>query len=158
MVLSIVRGKKWELRSFPVYPEIFSSLQKKGLIMRALLTCLFSGMLLLSAISCNAAVAPIPEGEYNCHKISGAQLIHLAMLEIKGSTYRFSKEEQFAPFTIDAKKEITWSKGVSFLPDGWKLGISKYEGPNAQGEPRLTIRYTSASGNAEVIDAVKEKK
>ena len=118
---------------------------------------LTSAFLLLSSLSCNAADAPIPEGEYNCHKISGAQLIHLATLEIKGLTYRFSKEEQFAPFTIDAKKEITWSKGVSFLPDGWKLGVSKYEGPNEAGKPRLTIRYTSASGNAEVIDAVKEK-
>jgi hypothetical protein len=113
--------------------------------------------LILCATSCQAADAPIPEGEYNCHKISGASLIHLAMLEIKGSTYRFSKEEQFAPFTIDANKKITWSKGVSFLPDSWKLGESKFEGPNEAGKPRLTIRYTSASGNAEVIDAVKEK-
>lgn len=119
---------------------------------------LTSTFLLLGSLSCNAADAPIPEGEYNCHKISGAQLIHLATLEIKGSTYRFSKEEQFAPFTVDKNKEITWSKGVSFLPDGWKLGVSKYEGPNSQGEPRLTIRYTSARGAAEVIDAVKEKK
>jgi hypothetical protein len=112
---------------------------------------------LLGSLSCSAADAPIPEGEYNCHKISGASLIHLAMLEIKGSTYRFSKEEQFAPFTIDANKKITWSKGVSFLPATWKLGESKFEGPNEAGKPRLTIRYTSASGNAEVIDAVKEK-
>ncbi len=114
-------------------------------------------MLLLSTLSCSAADAPIPEGEYNCHKISGTQLIHLAMLEIKGSTYRFSKEEQFAPFTIDAKKEITWSRGVSFLPDGWKLGVSKYEGLNSTGEPMITIRYTSARGAAEIIDCVKEK-
>ena len=119
---------------------------------------LTSAFLLLSSLSCNAADAPIPEGEYNCHKISGSQLIHLAMLEIKGSTYRFSKEEQFAPFTIDAKKEITWTRGVSFLPDGWKLGVSKFEGTNSSGEPMITIRYTSARGAAEVIDAVKEKK
>ena len=122
---------------------------------RTLLLC--GALLALSTVSCNAADAPIPEGEYNCHKISGARLIHLAMLEIKGSTYRVTKDAPFAPFSIDDKKIITWTKGLSFLPDGWKLGESKYEGPNAQGEPRLTIKYTSASGNAEVIDAVKEK-
>lgn len=114
-------------------------------------------LLLVSSLSCSAADAPLPEGEYNCHKISGTQLIHLAMLEIKGSTYRFSKEAPFAPFTIDANKQITWSKGVSFLPDDWKLGASKYEGPNEAGQPRITIGYTSARGAAEVIDAVKER-
>src|SRR5690242_10662645 len=75
--------------------------------------------LLLGSLSCNAADAPIPEGEYNCHKISGTQLIHLATLEIKGSTYRVSKDEPFAPFTIDDKKIVTWTKGLRFLPEGW---------------------------------------
>jgi len=122
---------------------------------RQILLLCFS-LLTLSAVSCNAADG-IPAGEYNCHKISGTQLIHLAMLEIKDSTYRFSKDDAFAPFTIDANKQITWSKGVSFLPDGWKLGTSKYEGPNEAGKPRITINYTSARSAAEVIDAVKEK-
>ncbi|MGC4004405.1 MAG: hypothetical protein QM811_15325 [Pirellulales bacterium] len=103
-----------------------------------------------SLISCaenttRAADAVVPEGEYNCHKISGAQLIHLATLEIKGTTYRTSKDASFEPFTVAADKTITWSKGMDFLPDGWKLGVSKYEGPNAAGQPRLTIRYTSAT-------------
>ena len=96
-----------------------------------------------------------PDGTYNCHKISGGRLIGLGVLEIKGNTYRVTDGKEFAPFTIDSAGKITWSAGIAFLPDGWKVTSSEYRGL-VDGKPMINIRYVSGSGNHEVIDCVKE--
>jgi hypothetical protein len=101
------------------------------------------------------APGPIPDGSYNCHKISGSQLIGLGTLEIRGKTYRVSDKDAFAPFSVDGAGKITWSAGISFLPDGWKVTGSEYRGL-VSGKPMINIRYVSGSGNHEVIDCVKE--
>lgn len=99
-----------------------------------------------------------PDGLYECNKISGSSYIHLGTLEIKGKTYRgLVAEGGFHPYTIDASGNITWTAGLVGMPDGWKLRDSQYQGPDEAGHPRMTINYTSKTGNAEVMDAVKEK-
>lgn len=90
-------------------------------------------------------------------KISGGYLINLGVLEIRDSTYRFDETEEFALFKIDAAGNIQWSAGLSFFPPNWKHTSSKFDGLNGDGQPIISIRYVSASGNSEVIDAVKEK-
>jgi hypothetical protein len=104
-----------------------------------------------------AGEAGPPDGEYNCHKISGRSLIYIATLDIKGKTYRISKDDAFAPFTVDGNGTITWSAGISFMPEGWKLTSSTYKGLSKEGQPIILINYDSQSGFAEVMDCVKEK-
>jgi hypothetical protein len=118
----------------------------------------FSSLVLvfLLSIAVRAGTAgPIPDGTYNCHKISGGRLIGLGELVIKGNSYRVSDAKEFAPFTIDSAGSITWSAGIGFLPEGWKLTSSEYRGI-VNGKPMINIRYVSGSGNHEVIDCVKE--
>lgn len=103
-----------------------------------------------------AADAGPPEGEYNCHKISSGQLIGLGTLDIRGKTYRVGKEDAFAPFTMDGAGNITWSAGINFMPDGWKILSSAYKGLTKEGQPLIIINYQSKSGNNEVMDCVKE--
>lgn len=98
----------------------------------------------------------VPEGVYNCHKISGASLIGLGELEIRGATYRTSKEDTFQPFTINQAGDITWSRGIGFLPEGWEVVSSSYKGLTAEGKPIIKISYRTKSGNRDLIDCVKE--
>jgi hypothetical protein len=97
-----------------------------------------------------------PDGEYNCHKISSGHLIGLGTLDIRGKTYRMGKEDAFAPFIIDGAANITWSAGVNFMPNGWKVLSSAYKGLTKEGEPLIIINYVSKSGNNEVMDCTKE--
>lgn len=98
-----------------------------------------------------------PDGKYQCNKISGSSYINLGTLEIKGKTYRgFVAEGAFHPYTMDASGNITWTKGLEGMPDGWTLTTSNYAGPDETGKPLINIRYTSKRGAAEVIDAVRE--
>lgn len=90
-------------------------------------------------------------------KISGSSLINLGPLEIKGGTYRVGDDKTFAPFTQDAAGTITWSAGLNFMPDGWKLGKSTYVGLDEFKKPLIRINYMSPRQAAEVIDCVKEK-
>ncbi len=83
--------------------------------------------------------------------------MYIATLDIKGKTYRISKDDAFAPFTIDSTGTITWSAGISFMPQGWKLTSSTYKGLSKEGQPIILINYQSKSGFAEVMDCVKEK-
>lgn len=98
----------------------------------------------------------IPEGDYTLMKISGGSLINLGKLEIRKSTYRFSDDNPFAPFTVDAQGNIEWSAGLSFLPDGWKHTASNYAGTDSKGRPLIKIHYRSARGTPDIIDALKE--
>jgi len=83
--------------------------------------------------------------------------MYVATLDIKGKTYRMSKDDAFAPFTVDSTGTITWSAGISFMPEGWKLTSSTYKGISKEGQPLILIYYQSKSGFAEVMDCVKEK-
>lgn len=108
-----------------------------------------------SADEAKALGAP-PDGAYNCIKISGNQLISLGTLEIKGRTYRGMAGGAFAPFTLDADNAMVLSKGLTGMPDGWKITSVKYTGKDEEGRPLIRISYRSKSGFAEVIDAVME--
>lgn len=99
---------------------------------------------------------PVPDGTYTLSKISSGSLIQLGTLEIKNSTYRFGSEGKFESFTINDKGTITWSKGLSFLPDGWTHVRSEYMGKTKEGKPLIHIYYKSARGAQDLIDALKE--
>jgi len=105
-----------------------------------------------------AAKGAPPNGLYEVNKISGSSYIHIGTLEIKGNTYRgLVNEGPFNPFTLNAANEMVFSKGLSGMPDGWKLKPAKYVGNDESGHPLVQIYYNSARGAAEVADAVKEK-
>lgn len=108
-----------------------------------------------SADESKALGAP-PDGSYNCIKISGDQLISLGKLEIKGRTYRGMAGGEFAPFTLDADNAMVLSKGLTGMPDGWKITSVKYTGKDKEGRPLIKIAYRSKSGSGDLIDAVME--
>ncbi len=97
-----------------------------------------------------------PHVEYNCHKISSGQLIGLGTLDIRGKTYRVGKDDAFTSFALDGSGNITWSAGINFMPDGWKVLSSAYKGLTKEGQPLIIINYLRKSGNNEVMDCVKE--
>lgn len=98
-----------------------------------------------------------PDGLYQCNKISGSSYINIGTLEIKGKTYRgFVAEGPFHPYAMDASGAITWTSGLAGMPDGWKLQPAAYKGLDSAGKPLIEIRYTSARGAADVVDAVRE--
>ena len=133
-----------------------SMLNHRVFVRALVLGCLWGSLALPSALTA-AEKGPIPDGVYTLMKISGGNLINLGTLEIRQQTYRIDDEKEFVPFTIDAKGAITWSKGLSFLPDGWKHESSSYAGPDKQGRPLIKIHYRSARGTLDLIDALKEK-
>jgi hypothetical protein len=103
------------------------------------------------------APGPVPDGVYNLNKISSGRLMGLGTLEIKGTSYRVGDDKSFAPFTLDAGGNITWSAGLNFMPEGWKLGTSTFIGLDEFKRPLIKIHYLSPRSAAEVIDCVKEK-
>lgn len=104
-----------------------------------------------------AEKGPVPDGRYTLMKISGDSLINLGEIEIRKSTYRDEEKGKFKDFKINDKGEITWSKPLAFLPDGWKHIRSEFAGKDEGGRPMLRIYYESARGASEVIDGIKEK-
>lgn len=97
-----------------------------------------------------------PNGVYNCQKI-GQTYMGLGPLEIRGNTYRgIGDEGDFHPFTVDASGQITWSAGISGLPDGWTIRSSFYAGKDEKGHPLIKIYYRSKSGFSDLIDCVME--
>jgi hypothetical protein len=81
-----------------------------------------------------AAGAP-PNGAYSCHKMSpGAPLMQVGAVDVAGGTPRFR----------------------GGLPDGWALRAITYQGRNAQGQPLITVEYTSAAGFNDKLDCVPE--
>lgn len=101
-----------------------------------------------------------PAGIYNCEKISGSTYIGLGKIEIRGNTYRGIDEEgrgTFHPFSVDSSGSITWSHGLTGMPDGWSLKSSSYAGLDYKGRPLIKIYYTSKSGWNDLIDCVREK-
>lgn len=134
------------------------SMLHRRVVVRALVVCgLALGALWAVPAALAAEKGPIPDGVYTLMKISGGDLINLGTLEIRQQTYRTGDDKEFAPFTIDAKGGITWSKGLSFLPNGWKHESSSYAGPDNKGRPLIKIHYKSARGTLDLIDALKEK-
>lgn len=104
-----------------------------------------------------AEKGPVPDGVYTLMKISVGSLINLGEIEIRKSTYRDEEEGKFKEFKISDKGQITWSKPLAFLPDGWKHVRSEYAGKDEAGRPMLRIFYESARGTADVIDGIKEE-
>jgi len=104
-----------------------------------------------------AEKGPVPDGRYTLMKISVGSLINLGEIEIRKSTYRDEEEGKFKDFKISDEGEISWSKPLAFLPDGWKHVRSEFAGKDKMGRPMLRIYYESARGAAEVIDGIKEK-
>ncbi len=99
-----------------------------------------------------------PSGLYECNKISGSMYIHIGTLEIKGNTYRgFANEGSFHPYSMDGAGAITWTAGLSGLPEGWKLEKANYNGLDTTGHPWIQIRYVSPRNAHETVDAIKEK-
>ena len=122
------------------------------------LSCVVFAMFIGCASRSEAAEkGPVPDGRYTLMKISGDSLINLGELEIRKSTYRDEKEGKFKDFKINDKGEISWSKPLAFLPDGWKHVRSEFAGKDEQGRPMLRIYYQSARGTSDVIDGIKEK-
>jgi hypothetical protein len=104
-----------------------------------------------------AEKGPVPDGVYTLMKISVGSLINLGEIEIRKSTYRDEEEGEFKDFKISDKGEISWSKPLAFLPDGWKHVRSEFAGKDEGGRPMLKIYYQSARGASEVIDGIKEE-
>ncbi len=103
-----------------------------------------------------ASAGSPPNGLYQCNKISGSSYIHLGTLEINGGNYRgFSNEGGFAPYSM-THGSITWTAGLTGVPDGWRLLSSKYVGPDYAGRPMIKIEYMSPRDALEVVDAVRE--
>ncbi len=107
----------------------------------------------------DVAVGTPPDGLYQCNKISLRSYIHIGTIEIRGKTYKGFSSQQggFHPYSMDGAGNITWTAGLTGMPDGWSLKPGKYVGPDSQGHPRIRIYYTSPRGAAEVVDATKEK-
>lgn len=107
----------------------------------------------------DVAVGTPPDGLYQCNKISLRSYIHIGTIEIRGKTYKgFSSQQgSFHPYSMDGAGNITWTGGLTGMPDGWSLKPGKYVGPDSSGHPRIRIYYTSPRGAAEVVDATKEK-
>jgi hypothetical protein len=99
-----------------------------------------------------------PAGKYNCMKISSSgSLMSLGTLEIKGSKYRgIGDEGDYAAYSVDSNGGITWSGGLTGMPDGWTVTSSKYVGADPNGHPMIKIHYTSPRGALEVMDCVQE--
>jgi hypothetical protein len=104
-----------------------------------------------------AEKGPVPDGVYTLMKISVGSLINLGEIEIRKSTYRDEEEGEFKDFKISDEGEISWSKPLAFLPDGWKHVRSEFAGKDKSGRPMLKIYYKSARGTSDVIDGIKEK-
>jgi hypothetical protein len=117
--------------------------------------CAIAGCSSAMATARAAEGAP-PNGVYRLMTFSGGRLIRLGTLEIREATYRVGEKKDFSPYSIDAQGKITWSAGLSFLPDGWTHQYSKFAGPDDQGRPNIRIHYKSSGGNMEVMDAIKE--
>lgn len=132
-------------------------MRKTSSKVRFLACCSIVATFLAGPSVARAEKGPVPEGVYTLMKISGGSLINLGTLEIRQKTYRVGDAGAFQPFTIDEKGGITWSKGLDFLPDGWKHESSEFAGNDSQGRPLIKIRYRSARGTPDLIDAVREK-
>ncbi len=109
------------------------------------------------------AVAELPEGKgappsgkYVAQKISpGGQLIGLGDLEIRGSSYRGIAGGGMAPFSVSGGN-ISWSAGITGLPDGWVILKSVYSGLDHMGRPYIQVYYRSKSGFNDCFDCVRE--
>ncbi|ADB19327.1 hypothetical protein Psta_4685 [Pirellula staleyi DSM 6068] len=122
------------------------------------LSCaMLAGSMVCTSASDAAEKGPVPEGLYTLMKISGASLINLGEIEIRKSTYRDEEAGEFKEFKINDKGEISWSKPLAFLPDGWKHVRSEFAGKDEKGRPMLRIFYESARGTPDVIDGIKEQ-
>ena len=102
-----------------------------------------------------AGLGAPPSGIYNAHKISpGGQLMGLGKLEIKGNTYRGIAGGPFSPFTVAGDGNITWSGGLTGMPNGWTYVRSVYVGKDYRGRPLIKVYYRSSSGWNDAFDCV----
>ena len=102
-----------------------------------------------------AGLGAPPSGVYNAHKISpGGQLIGLGKLEIQGNTYRGIAGGPFHPYTVAGDGNITWSRGLTGMPDGWTYVRSVYVGKDYRGRPLIKVYYRSTSGWNDAFDCV----
>lgn len=97
-----------------------------------------------------------PSGTYVCQKISGSSLIGLGDLVIRGETYSGIGGGGFAPFKLSGNGELTWTKGIAGLPDGWTVTSSSYAGLDYLGRPLIKIGYRTSRGSTDLIDCVRE--
>ena len=96
-----------------------------------------------------------PSGIYNAHKISpGGQLMGLGKLEIQGNTYRGIAGGSLSPYTVAGDGNITWSRGLTGMPEGWTYVRSVYVGKDYRGRPLIKVYYRSTSGWNDAFDCV----
>lgn len=74
----------------------------------------------------------MPDGHYACHKISGASLIAVGAVDVRGGKAQFR----------------------GGLPDGWTLGEIRLAGSDARGQPLLKVSYRSRAGFGDELDCV----
>lgn len=79
-----------------------------------------------------AASGGMPDGNYACHKISGASLIAVGAVEVRGGRPRF----------------------LGGLPEGWTLREIRPAGVYARGQPLLKVSYRSRAGMGDELDCV----
>lgn len=97
-----------------------------------------------------------PDGVYVCQKI-GQTYMGLGNLDIRGNQYRgIGPDGGFHPFSVSGNGQITWSAGITGLPNGWTIRASFYAGLEHMGRPIIKIDYTSSSGWNDRIDCVRE--
>jgi hypothetical protein len=97
-----------------------------------------------------------PSGKYVAQKISpGGQLIGLGDLEIRGNTYRGIAGGNFAPFSVSGGN-ITWSAGITGMPNGWVIRKSVYLGLDDMKRPYIRVYYRSTSGFNDAFDCIRE--
>jgi hypothetical protein len=97
-----------------------------------------------------------PDGTYVCQKI-GQTYTGLGNLDIRGNQYRgIGPDGGFHPFSVSGNGQITWSAGITGLPDGWTIRASFYAGLEHMGRPIIKIDYTSRAGWNDRIDCVRE--
>ncbi len=102
-----------------------------------------------------AGLGAPPSGIYNAHKISpGGQLMGLGKLEIQGNTYRGIAGGSFSPYTVAGDGNITWSRGLTGMPNGWTYVRSVYVGKDYKGRPLIKVYYRSTSGWNDAFDCV----
>ena len=97
-----------------------------------------------------------PSGTYVCQKLSGSSLIGLGHLEIRGSTYSGLGAGSSAPFSVGGSGDITLTKGLRGLPDGWTVSSTRYAGLDEMGRPLIRIGYRTSRGSTDQIDCIRE--
>ena len=98
-----------------------------------------------------------PDGLYTLQKIDGDGFAGGAKLEFRGGQYRMAWEDgpdPWAPYEI-RNGEIVLTRGLSALPDSWRVISARYVGSDNLGRPLIHIDY-STGHSTDRLDALRE--